>query len=329
MLVKIKMMDGSSVALEIEECQKILVLKQMLHSKCGIEVERQRLIHSGRVLADDNEIRSYSIADGDFIHLVARPVGAPVPAPSASQSPPNATRAFAPVPGVFTTVSEGVFAGTIPFNIPEGGNVDMNEIMSQVLASINDATLNPQNVQQIVNIPPQIREQQQMLEQHHQAIQQHFRQHNQYQEQNQQQYVPLQGQQINIPGSHSNIISDSSQHTRAVDASLPETIPLAVPSSTSHNINRFTQVIEPSVVALNLLLAHNYHGSYANINNENTIDLQSNQNNILSSTLYQYMLALHDLQIPVLHVSTALGRTSTLNTGRCPLSMSMMIMLFF
>lgn len=48
----------------------MLVVKQALQEKEGIQVDQIRLIHSGKQLADDKTLESYNIAAGATIHMV-------------------------------------------------------------------------------------------------------------------------------------------------------------------------------------------------------------------------------------------------------------------
>ena len=66
----IKTLTGRKQALNFEPENQVLAVKQALQEKEGIQVEQIKLIYSGKQLADDKTLESYSIAAGATIHMV-------------------------------------------------------------------------------------------------------------------------------------------------------------------------------------------------------------------------------------------------------------------
>jgi len=66
----IKTLTGRKQAFNFEPENQVLVVKQALQEKEGIQVDQIRLIHSGKQLADDKTLESYNIAAGATIHMV-------------------------------------------------------------------------------------------------------------------------------------------------------------------------------------------------------------------------------------------------------------------
>ena len=87
-------------------------------AKPELAVDRQKLIHAGKVLKDDQTVSSLSISESDFIvcmvtketakpKIVADPVPVAAPAPATSTSTPASAPAAAPVATTATTASPG------------------------------------------------------------------------------------------------------------------------------------------------------------------------------------------------------------------------------
>ncbi len=66
----IKTLTGRKQALNFEPDQHVLAIKQALQEKEGIQVDQIKLIYSGKQLADDKSLESYSISAGATIHMV-------------------------------------------------------------------------------------------------------------------------------------------------------------------------------------------------------------------------------------------------------------------
>lgn len=66
----IKTLTGRKQAFNFEEENTVLLVKQALQEKEGIQVDQIRLIHSGKQLADDKQLADYNIQAGATIHMV-------------------------------------------------------------------------------------------------------------------------------------------------------------------------------------------------------------------------------------------------------------------
>lgn len=71
MKLTIRTLQNSTFAVTIEPSNTVLELKQAISQlQENILIERQKLIHSGRILVDDKQLSSYEVKDGDFIVLM-------------------------------------------------------------------------------------------------------------------------------------------------------------------------------------------------------------------------------------------------------------------
>mmetsp|Transcript_6888 Transcript_6888/g.14946 ORF Transcript_6888/g.14946 Transcript_6888/m.14946 type:complete len:80 (+) Transcript_6888:123-362(+) len=70
MQIFIKTLTGRKQAFNFEPENQVLAVKQALQEKEGIQVDQIRLIFSGRQLADERTLESYSINAGATIHMV-------------------------------------------------------------------------------------------------------------------------------------------------------------------------------------------------------------------------------------------------------------------
>jgi hypothetical protein len=66
----IKTLTGRKQPLNVEPSNQVLIIKQLLQEKEGIQVDQIKLIYSGRQLADDKTLESYNITAGATIHMV-------------------------------------------------------------------------------------------------------------------------------------------------------------------------------------------------------------------------------------------------------------------
>ncbi|CAM9508819.1 unnamed protein product [Heterosigma akashiwo] len=66
----IKTLTGRKQAYNFEPDNQVLVVKQALQEKEGIQVDQIRLIYSGKQLADDKALSDYNVSAGDTIHMV-------------------------------------------------------------------------------------------------------------------------------------------------------------------------------------------------------------------------------------------------------------------
>jgi len=66
----IKTLTGRKQPFNFEPENQVLAIKQALQEKEGIQVDQIRLIFSGKQLADERTLESYSINAGATIHMV-------------------------------------------------------------------------------------------------------------------------------------------------------------------------------------------------------------------------------------------------------------------
>lgn len=59
--INVKTPNGSKYAAQISLDATVRALKEALSPKCDVPVDQQRLIYKGRILKDDQTLRSYGI----------------------------------------------------------------------------------------------------------------------------------------------------------------------------------------------------------------------------------------------------------------------------
>eukprot|EP00935_MAST-01C_sp_MAST-1C-sp1_P000624 g624.t1 len=70
MQIMIKTLTGRKQSFNFEPTDTILMVKQALQEKEGIQVDQIRLIYSGKQLADDKNLEEYNVKAGGTIHMV-------------------------------------------------------------------------------------------------------------------------------------------------------------------------------------------------------------------------------------------------------------------
>eukprot|EP00638_Chattonella_subsalsa_P004244 CAMPEP_0117758726 /NCGR_PEP_ID=MMETSP0947-20121206/15575_1 /TAXON_ID=44440 /ORGANISM="Chattonella subsalsa, Strain CCMP2191" /LENGTH=77 /DNA_ID=CAMNT_0005579019 /DNA_START=131 /DNA_END=364 /DNA_ORIENTATION=+ len=70
MQIWIKTLTGRKQSFNFEPDNAVLMVKQALQEKEGIQVDQIRLIYSGKQLADDKSLSHYNVAAGGTIHMV-------------------------------------------------------------------------------------------------------------------------------------------------------------------------------------------------------------------------------------------------------------------
>lgn len=70
MFIKVKNLTGRVIDLDVDTDDSIQQVKEKLEEKEGIPPDQQRLIFSGRAMADDRKLSSYNVVSGNTLHLV-------------------------------------------------------------------------------------------------------------------------------------------------------------------------------------------------------------------------------------------------------------------
>eukprot|EP00727_Mastigamoeba_balamuthi_P013750 m51a1_g8999 putative nedd8 precursor (78) ;mRNA; r:103066-103480 len=70
MLIKVKTLTGKEIELDIEPTDKIERIKERVAEKEGIPPPQQRLIFSGKQMADEKTAKDYNVEAGTVLHLV-------------------------------------------------------------------------------------------------------------------------------------------------------------------------------------------------------------------------------------------------------------------
>jgi len=70
MIIKVKTLTGKEIELDIDPDDKITSIKERVEEQSGVPPPQQRLIFSGRQMADDKAIRDFGVNAGSVLHLV-------------------------------------------------------------------------------------------------------------------------------------------------------------------------------------------------------------------------------------------------------------------
>ncbi|CAA7022870.1 unnamed protein product [Microthlaspi erraticum] len=70
MEIKVKTLTGKEISIEIDPMDTIEKIKERVEEKEGIPPPQQRLIYTGKQLADDQTAKHYKIEGGCSLHLV-------------------------------------------------------------------------------------------------------------------------------------------------------------------------------------------------------------------------------------------------------------------
>jgi len=106
MKITIKPLKGGAFDVELDVNKSVLDVKNILKEMKGWEVIEQKLIHQGKIMADEKPVSEYKVKEGGFIVcMVSKPKSAPVvstpvaaPPSPAVVSDSSATRTPAPAP---------------------------------------------------------------------------------------------------------------------------------------------------------------------------------------------------------------------------------------
>lgn len=96
MRIAVKSVSGPAKQYEVEPSMKVLDLKKEIEKEQNYPLDRQKLIFSGKVLADDDTLESNNITDGRFLVVM---VTKAVPAPASTISPAKSAAEPTPAEG--------------------------------------------------------------------------------------------------------------------------------------------------------------------------------------------------------------------------------------
>jgi len=70
MLIKVKTLTGKEIDIEIDPEDKISRIKEKVEEQSGVPPQQQRLIFSGRQMADEKIAKDFNVVPGSVLHLV-------------------------------------------------------------------------------------------------------------------------------------------------------------------------------------------------------------------------------------------------------------------
>eukprot|EP00037_Helgoeca_nana_P038169 m.19234 g.19234 ORF g.19234 m.19234 type:complete len:76 (+) comp9897_c0_seq1:178-405(+) len=70
MLIKVKTLTGKEIEIDVEPTDTVIRIKERVEEKSGIPPDQQRLIFTGKQMADDQDIKFYKVTGGAVLHLV-------------------------------------------------------------------------------------------------------------------------------------------------------------------------------------------------------------------------------------------------------------------
>ncbi|KIO31070.1 hypothetical protein M407DRAFT_241968 [Tulasnella calospora MUT 4182] len=70
MMIKVKTLTGKEIEIDIDPEDKIARIKEKVEEQSGVPPPQQRLIFSGRQMADDKTAKEFNITAGSTLHLV-------------------------------------------------------------------------------------------------------------------------------------------------------------------------------------------------------------------------------------------------------------------
>uniref|UniRef100_A0A915DQ33 Ubiquitin-like protein NEDD8 n=1 Tax=Ditylenchus dipsaci TaxID=166011 RepID=A0A915DQ33_9BILA len=70
MLIKVKTLTGKEIELDVDASDRVERVKEKIEEKEGIPPPQQRLIFSGKQMADDKTVAEYKVVAGSVLHLV-------------------------------------------------------------------------------------------------------------------------------------------------------------------------------------------------------------------------------------------------------------------
>ncbi|EPY52065.1 UBA domain-containing protein Dph1 [Schizosaccharomyces cryophilus OY26] len=171
----IKAANDQKYTVSVDSEASVINLKQTIAPVANVEVERQRLIYAGRVLKDEEPLKTYKIQDGQSVHLVRslgqNPTAAASNVQDRTQQVPTNIQAGQGANDPLANLTSARFAG---YNIPlpsasmfgpnpenpvPPSTEDLANMLSNpmVQSSINEMFSNPQMLDMIINSSPHLR----------------------------------------------------------------------------------------------------------------------------------------------------------------------------
>ncbi|KAF8065410.1 hypothetical protein FPV67DRAFT_1608591 [Lyophyllum atratum] len=168
--VQINVKGPSELKLQISITtdKTVLELKQAIAEKSDVEAARQRLIYSGRVLKDEDELTIYKIQTGHTIHMVKGAARTGGPSGSGSAPPPQQLPTMQTGQNVHDPLTQlngvqgfGAMAGLNPFADMGLNASDPNMMQTmmnnpQFLQQMSAMMSNPQVMDQVIASNPQL-----------------------------------------------------------------------------------------------------------------------------------------------------------------------------
>ncbi|KAG8901413.1 hypothetical protein FRB99_005324 [Tulasnella sp. 403] len=156
-----------TITIELEKTVKDL--KAAIADKSNVEAERQRLIYSGRVLKDDDQLSTYKIQSNHTVHMV-KGVARTQPESSTPQRLPSmqtGQNPSDPLTILNTPMAHGALAGFNPFAEMGMNPNDPNMFTSfmdspQAMEQMSAMMARPEVIEQLISMDPMLRNNPQM-----------------------------------------------------------------------------------------------------------------------------------------------------------------------
>ncbi|KAF9225119.1 hypothetical protein BS17DRAFT_807508 [Gyrodon lividus] len=166
--INVKGPSELKLQITISTDKTVLELKQAIAEKSDVEADRQRLIYSGRVLKDEDQLLVYKIQSSHTIHMV-KGVSRSAASPSSQQAPPTQSlpsmqagqNPHDPLTQINGHMGFGALAGFNPFadmGVNQNDPNMMQTLMSspQFLQQMSSVMSNPAVLDQLIASNPQL-----------------------------------------------------------------------------------------------------------------------------------------------------------------------------
>ncbi|KAL7104109.1 hypothetical protein ACP275_08G223700 [Erythranthe tilingii] len=152
--VDISCANGSEFSVHLYLDSTVEFFKSILARKCGIPIHQQRLIYRGRILKDDQTLRSYGLEADHTVYLV-RSFATAVPAETAASTDAG-VRSTNPISSTGAGSSEGVRRGGSEFGSslsPGLGLTGLESAMNIFQERLQQLIQNPDMLSNMFNMP--------------------------------------------------------------------------------------------------------------------------------------------------------------------------------